>query len=217
MSYKHFKVWPWSHLAQNTKQKELTLHTNTQIQAKMQIDMLLDNLPARNLTVLFSKLSLFLHLCPTHSPTSSPNLPACTHQYSKGVTVGFRHIGGAAQISVLILMGKGLWVQLQVTLRVAQEVGGWGRALGSDDITGMAMIREIMGCFTGSKRGEEKGDVESLWWCCLVRLPMCTNTHLRKCAGCKVFPTTHIQLYTTRTGKRFHPVVHICMPAKKEG
>lgn len=34
-----------------------------------------------------------------------------------------------------------------------------------------------------------------------------------KCAGCKVFPTTHIQLYETR----FHPVMHICMPAKKEG
>lgn len=152
----------------------------------MQIDMLLelDYLPARNLLyfkALSPSLSLFRHLCPTRSPTSSPHLPACTHQYSKGATVGFRHIGGAAQISVLILMGKGLRVQLQVTLRVAQEVGGWGRALGSDDTTGMAMMREIMGCFTGSKRGEEKGDVESLWWCCLVRLPMCTNRHL--CTG----------------------------------
>lgn len=58
------------------------------------------------------------------SLTSSPNLPACTDQYSRGAREGFRHTGGATQISVLIWMGKGLRVQLQVTLRVAQMGGG---------------------------------------------------------------------------------------------
>lgn len=58
------------------------------------------------------------------SLTSPPNLPACTDQYSRGAREGFRHTGGATQISVLIWMGKGLRVQLQVTLRVAQKGGG---------------------------------------------------------------------------------------------
>lgn len=36
--------------------------------------------------------------------------------------------------------------------------GDRGRALGSDDTIGMAMMREIMGCFSRSKRGEGKGE-----------------------------------------------------------
>lgn len=57
-------------------------------------------------------------------PLSSSNLPACVNQYSRGATEGFRHTGRATLISVLIRMGKGLWVQLQVILRVAQKGGG---------------------------------------------------------------------------------------------
>lgn len=36
--------------------------------------------------------------------------------------------------------------------------GDRGRALGSDDTIGMAMMREIMGCLSRSKRGEGKGE-----------------------------------------------------------
>lgn len=45
-----------------------------------------------------------------------------THQYARGAAAGFENTGGTAQISVLILMGKGLQVQLQVTLGVTGEV-----------------------------------------------------------------------------------------------
>lgn len=103
---------------------------------------------------------------PLLSPPSSPHLPACVNQYSKGATEGFKHTGRATLISVLIRMGKGFWVQRQVTLRVAQKGRGWwGRSLGSDDAISMAMMKEIMGCFTRSNRGKEKRDEdrESAW------------------------------------------------------
>lgn len=67
-----------------------------------------------------------IHLSGRLSLSSSANLPACMDQYSKGATHGSSHTGGATQISVLIWMGKGLRVQLQVTLRVAQKGGGDG-------------------------------------------------------------------------------------------
>lgn len=83
-------------------------------------------LPEGSTRPMLSKLSLSHSV----SPPASPNLLVHTHphQYARDASMGFKHTGWAAQISVLILMGRGLRVQLQVTLRVAQEVGGIGKS-----------------------------------------------------------------------------------------
>lgn len=73
---------------------------------------------------LFPSVYVSLSL-PLSPPTSS--LPLRVHTYISMPAVAQQDLGtsaGPLRSQLLILMGKGLWVQLQVTLRVAQEVGG---------------------------------------------------------------------------------------------
>lgn len=108
------------------------------------------------LTCYQSSLSLSF-FATTNTPTSECTY---THQYARGTTAGFRYIGAAAQIFILILMEKkGLWVQLQVTLRVAQEVGEMGKSPWKWRHPRHCNDEGFMGCFTRPKRGKRKGDI----------------------------------------------------------
>lgn len=96
-------------------------------------------------------------------------------------------------------------VQLQVSLGVAQEVGGGGgeggAALGSDDCSGMAMKGGDYGMFDWVREG--KSEAGRLWIGgrrlssrCSACLPTCGDEKKKKVVGgesrgCKVFPTTH--------------------------
>lgn len=75
----------------------------------------------------------------------------------------------------------------------------------------MAMMREIMGCFTRSKREEGKGDLCGELVMMLLGMYAdvykCAHKHRRKSAGCKVFPTTHTQCMThTEKQHKLHPM-----------
>lgn len=122
----HIKVWPYIHLNKNMSKKQQSF---TPPNSQRHYVQYIHTLHVVMHVIHTSRYSLgsLLPLCyrNSFSLSSSPHRAHThthTHQYARGATAGFRHIGGAAQISVLILMGKGLQVQLQVTLGVTQEV-----------------------------------------------------------------------------------------------
>lgn len=142
---------------------------------------------------------LSLWLTRSLSPDYAPLTSQCTytHQYARSPTEGFRHISRAAQISVSIQTGKGLWVQLQVTLGVTHEVREIGSSPwkwryhwhGNDE-------RDYVMFYWVKEERRKRGSLQvGDWrqWLCYWRMcAMSASMHARSVKE-RSFPTTHIQ------------------------